>query len=177
VAEQVEATLTAAMVSEECARAVRSGLLVASLATTGMDDVDVAAAVAVPEALGFTATPRDAEPAGRPELHVVPDPEADRKALAAAEEKLAAAEAELGEADEALTEAAREVETLEARAMQVQAQIDELRTRIAELEETYEQVDDELGDAEDVRAEAEESRAEAARARDAAAAAVEKLKS
>jgi archaellum component FlaC len=177
VAEQVEATLTAAMVSEECARAVRSGLLVAALATTGVDDVDVAAALAAPEALGFSATPREteAEPAGRPELHVVPDPEADRKALAAAQAALAAAESELAGADEALAEAARDVETLEARAMQVQAQIDELRTKIAELEETYEQVDDELGDAEDVRAEAEGARTEAARARDTAAAAVEKL--
>jgi hypothetical protein len=175
VAEQVEATLTAAMVSEECARAVRSGLLVAALATTGVDDVDVAAALAVPEALGFTATPRETEPAGRPELHVVPDPEADRKALAAATEKLEAAESELADAYEALAEAAKDVETLEARAMQVQAQIDELKARLAELEETLEQVDDELGDAEDVRAEAEQARTEAARARDAAAAALEKL--
>ena len=57
VADQVEATLTAAMVDEACASAVRSGLLVAALSATGVDEVDVAAAVAVPEALGFVAKP------------------------------------------------------------------------------------------------------------------------
>ena len=90
VADQVEATLTAAMVDERCALAVRSGMLVAALATTGLDPADVAGSVAVPEALGFTATAREAAPAPRAELHVVPDPEADQKAIAAAEELLAA---------------------------------------------------------------------------------------
>ena len=37
VAEQVEATLTAAMVDEGCGRAVRSGLLVSTLSTTGVE--------------------------------------------------------------------------------------------------------------------------------------------
>src|SRR3954447_5195775 len=59
VADQVEATLTAAMVDEHCSRAVRSGLLVSALTTTGLDPADVADAVALPEALGFSATPRE----------------------------------------------------------------------------------------------------------------------
>lgn len=176
VAEQVEATLTAAMVDEDCAKAVRSGLLVTALATTGVDTVDLGGAVAVPEALGFTASARTAEPAPRPELHVVPDPEADKKALAAAAEKLAQAESALGELEESLAEAVRDVETLEARGMQVQAEIDELKRKIAVLEEKYEDVDDELGDAEDVRSEAESAVAEAKRVREAAAAALERLK-
>ena len=50
VADQVEATLTAAMVDAECARAVRSGMLVAALSSTGLDPADVAGAVALPEA-------------------------------------------------------------------------------------------------------------------------------
>ncbi len=74
VADQVEATLTAAMVDEACASAVRSGLLVAALSATGVDEVDVAAAVAVPEALGFVAKPREEEVPGPPDLHVVPRP-------------------------------------------------------------------------------------------------------
>src|SRR3954451_2420473 len=41
VADQVEATLTAAMVDERCGLAVRSGLLVAALASTGLDAADV----------------------------------------------------------------------------------------------------------------------------------------
>src|SRR5690349_19128420 len=45
VADQVEATLTAAMLDPDCAKAVRSGLLTASLSSTGVDTVDVAAAV------------------------------------------------------------------------------------------------------------------------------------
>ncbi|MCW2766906.1 MAG: hypothetical protein JWO11_2865 [Nocardioides sp.] len=177
VAEQVEATLTAAMVDEDCAKAVRSGLLVTALTSTGVDRVELDGAVAVPEALGFSATPRtdEAEPA-RPELHVVPDPEADRKAVAAAVEKLAQAQSELADAEQALGDAVRDVETLEARGMQVQAEIDELKVRLADLEEQYEQVDDELGDAEDVRSEAESTVTDATRTRDAAAAALERLK-
>ena len=175
VADQVEATLTAAMVDEGCAAAVRSGLLVTALATTGVDAVEPGSAVALPEALGFAATAREAEPERRPELHVVPDPEADAKARAAAEGVLAEAESELAEADEGLAEAVADVERLEARSLQVQAEIDELRRRLAELESAYEEVDDELGDAEEVRAEAEESVREATRARDAARAALEKL--
>ena len=179
VAEQVEATLTAAMVDEGCAAAVRSGLLVTGLATTGVDAVEPGAAVAVPGALGFTATATataaEAGSEGRPDLHVVPDPEADAKALAAARDRLEEAEADLGRNTAALESAATDVADLEARAMQVQGEIDELRRRLAELEAAYEEVDDELGDAEDVRAEAEESVAVATRTRDAAAAALAKL--
>ena len=175
VADQVEATLTAAMVDEGCAAAVRSGLLVTGLATTGVDAVEPGTAVAVPEALGFTATATEAVPEGRPELHVVPDPEADAKAVAAARDRLEEAEVHLGLATEALGSAASDVADLEARAMQVQGEIDELRRRLAELEAAYEAVDDELGDAEDVRAEAEESVTVATQARDAAAAALAKL--
>ena len=176
VSDQVEATLTAAMVDEGCARAVRSGLLVAALTSTGVDAVDPAPALALPEALGFAATARSSEPTARPELHVVPDPEADRKALAAAEQVLAEADAKRARADEALAASVAEVEELEARSMQVQAEIDELRRRLAELETRSEEVDDELADAEDVRAEAQDALAEAGRARDAAAAALERLR-
>ena len=176
VSDQVEATLTAAMVDEGCARAVRSGLLVAALTSTGVDAVDPAPALALPEALGFAATARSSEPTARPELHVVPDPEADRKALAAAEQVLAEADARRARAEDALAAAVAEVEELEARSMQVQAEIDELRRRLAELETRSEEVDDELADAEDVRAEAQDALAEAGRARDAAAAALERLR-
>ncbi|WP_395694758.1 hypothetical protein [Nocardioides sp.] len=176
VAEQVEATLTAAMVDEQCALAVRSGLLVAALATTGLDAADVAGAVALPEALGFTATAREPEEPARPELHVVPDPEADQKAVAAAEEALAAAESELAEAADAHQEAATAYDELAARGLQVQAEIDELRGRIAELETTAEEVDDDLTEAEDTRSETEDAVREATRVRDAAAQALQRLR-
>lgn len=164
VADQVESTLTAAMVDEGAAQAVRSGLLVGALAATGVGEVDVAPALAVPEALGFTAAAREPEPVGRPELHVVPDPEADAKVVRAAEQRLKAAVAAHDEASEAATAAATEVEQLQARSLQLQAEVDELRRRIAQLEADLEENDDELADAEDVQAEADEAAAQTARA-------------
>jgi len=173
VAEQVEATLTAAMVDEVAAKAVRSGLLVGALSATGVGDVEVQ--VAVPEALGFYASPTEAAQPHPPELHVVPDPDADEKAIAAAEERLAEADAEVVRATEALEAAATEASELEARSLQLQAEIEELRRRLDGLETRSEEVDDELSDAEDVQAEAERAVREAGRAREAAATALARL--
>jgi hypothetical protein len=176
VAEQVEATLTAAMVDEQCGRAVRSGLLVAALVATGVDPTDVASAVALPEALGFAPRPREVEPPGRPDLHVVPDPEADQKAVAAAESALEEAEEVVVQATAAHDEAVAAVDALHARSLQLQAEIAELRSRIDELESAAEETDDELGDAEEARDEASSELAAAARSRDEAAAAVARLR-
>ncbi len=175
VADQVEATLTAAMVDETCAQAVRSGLLVGSLSATGVDDVDVAAVVATPGALGFTASAHAPEPESRPDLHVVPDPDGNQKARLDAEAALAEAEQQLTEASAALASATKETSDLEARSMQLQAELDELRGKLAELEASMEEVDEELADAEDVRSEAEATAAAATKDRDAAAKALEKL--
>lgn len=179
VAEQVEATLTAAMLDLGAAQAVRSGLLVVPLVATGVDAVDLSAAVAVPDALGFVATPAADEPpdpSARPGLHVVPDPEADLKARRAAQEALDEAEADLARATRERDEAAAEVSDLEARSMQLQSEIEELRRRVAGLEQKLEATDDELADAEDVRSEADETVAEATAARDRAAAALDRLR-
>lgn len=175
VADQVEATLTASMVDERCAAAVRSGLLVGALSATGVDEVALDTAVAVPEALGFEAPARDAAAPAKPDLHVVPDPDHDEKARAAAQEELDAAEETLAEASGSLETAAAELAELEARSMQVQAEIDELKRKIAELEETADEVDDAIADAEDARDEAQEAVAEATRERDAAAKKLAKL--
>jgi hypothetical protein len=175
VAEQVEATLTASMVDADCAAAVRSGLLVTALSATGVDEVELDNAVAVPEAAGFVASAREAAPPSKPDLHVVPDPDQDAKARAAAQEQLDAADDALAEAAEALETAAAELAELEARSMQVQAEIDELKRRIAELDETADEVDDAIGEAEDARDEAQEAVAEATRERDAAARRLERL--
>jgi hypothetical protein len=175
VAQQVEATLTAAMVDEECAKAVRSGMLLTALEATGVDAVDLDRAVAVPTALGFVATPREEAAPAKPELHVVPDPDRDEKALAAARDALEEAEEELAAATEARDTAASELSDLQARAMQVQAEIDELKRKIAELEETADEVDDEIAEAEEARDDAQAALDEATTARDAAAKAVAKL--
>jgi len=164
------------MVSQDCGRAVRSGLLVVALSTTGVDDVDVAGAVAVPDALGFTATARSTpEAPARPDLHVVPDPDAHAKARAAAEQTLAEAQDAVDSAQTAYDDAGVDVEHLRARQLQIEAEIDELKRQVAALEETYDEVDDELDDAEAVRAEASDSLAEATSERDEAATALDKL--
>ncbi|GEP32968.1 hypothetical protein NSZ01_07360 [Nocardioides szechwanensis] len=175
VADQVEATLTAAMLDERCAQAVRSGLLVTALSTTGVGETDLSGAVALPGALGFAARPVEAAPEVRPDLRVVPDPAADRKARTAAEAALAEAEDELSDAQAAYDEAAGDVAELEARSLQVQSEIEELKRRLAELEATYDEVDEELGDAEDVRADAQQALDEASSARESAAAALARL--
>lgn len=178
VAEQVELTLTAAMVDAECGRAVRSGLLVAPLRTTGVEPMDpgeLAASIAVPEALGFEATAREAERPGPPDLHVVPDPDKEAKARAAAQDRLAAATEEYDDARAAHDDAATEVDRLSARSLQLQAEIDELRRRLSELEDQAEAVEDELGEAEEARDEASVELRTATAARDAAQAAVDRL--
>ena len=178
VAEQVEATLTAAMLEPDAARAVRSGLLVTALAATGLGDLDLSGAVAVPEALGFSATARPAaapDPTQRPQLHVVPDPDADKKARAAADERLAEAKALLARNEKEHRAARRAVEKLQARTLQIQSEIDELRSRIADLDATLEEVDDELGEAEALQVEAQDAVEEAKAEVEAARAAREIL--
>lgn len=178
VADQVEATLTAAMLEPDAAKAVRSGLLVTAIEATGLGDLDLSGAVALPDALGFSAKARPApspEPTGRPQLHVVPDPDADAKARAAADERLSDARAGLAEAEKEHRAARRSVEKLQAKTLQLQAEIDELRSRIAGLEADLEEVDDELGEAEAAQAEAEEAVDEARSEVDDAKAARERL--
>jgi hypothetical protein len=180
VAEQVEATLTAAMVDAECGRAVRSGLLVASLSTTGVEPVDpdvLAAALAVPDALGFVATSREAPVPGPAELRVVPDPDASAKAIKAAEERLAAAEEEYEAAHAAHAEAAADVDRLSARSLQLQAELDELRRRLSDLEEQLDEVDEEQAEAEETRDDAAATLRTATADRDAARSALDRLTS
>lgn len=145
VADQIEATLTAAMIDAHAAEALRTGLLVTALSSTGLDDADLTAAVAVADAVDFSPTPL-AAPAP-PQLRVVPDPDALSKRRVAAEEALADADADVTEAQQAATAAADEVDTLEARSLQLQAEIDELRRRLEEHESEQDEIDAELDDA------------------------------
>jgi len=172
VADQVESTLTAAMLDARCSEAVRSGLLVTALAATGVDEVDLGAAVATSDALGFTASPTEKPP---PDLHVVPDPDADEKAVAVARERADETEAALAGARSALVDATAAAAELEARGMQLQAEIDELMGKLAELDTAYERVEDELADAEDTRTEAADDVTAAEQEHRSAAAAAEKL--
>jgi chromosome segregation ATPase len=174
VSDQVESTLTAAMLDPECAKAVRSGMLTAALSSTGVDTVDVAAAVAVPEALGFSATPTSGEPTAPPELHVVPGDE-DARRLEEAETALATAQEQVDETESVLTAADRAVEELQARSLQLQSEIDELRRRLSELEAAAEETDEQFEEAEEAQGEAKAAHAAAVKTRDAAQRTLDKL--
>ena len=175
VAEQVEATLTAAILDPDAARAVRSGLLIAPLAATGVDAVDAAAAVALPEALGFEATARAAPEPSRPELSVVPDPDPDETARDEAEKALHEAETAWTEAAEAHDASVAEVERRRATNLRLQAELEELRRRLIELEDEADAADEALSEAEEEVEGARTAYDDATAARDAARAALEAL--
>lgn len=155
VAEQIEATLTAAVLDEGAGDAVSTGLLVTALRPAGVDAVDTDAALAVPGAAGFRAS--EVETDSRAEapvvLSVVPDPDDDSRAVEEAQARLAGAELALAEAEAELAELDEEVEDLEARGMQAHSRIDELRTRLAEAQERQARVEDQLVDAEESQTE------------------------
>ncbi len=176
VADQVEDSLTAAMLDPDCAKALRSGLLVSAMAAPGVGESTAGAAVALPAALGFSATSAPAAPSGRPDLKVVPDPDADAKKLAAAEAALEAASSAEKAARATYDEADGAVTELEARTLQLQAEIDELKRRLVELEESAEEVDEELDEAEEARTEARTALRKAEQAREQAESAVGRLR-
>ena len=173
VLDQVEGTLTAAMLDPVAAQAVRTGRLVTAFTSTGVSELDVTGVVAVPEALDVTATPVEGDDGGEeagaapPSLRVVPDDTARRaeltEVLEEARERVRSAEAGLADVDGS-------VETLQARRLQLQAEAEELRRRLAGLESEVDDVDDELEEADAAREEAlaelDEAREEEARAAD-----------
>lgn len=172
VADQIEATLTAAMLDASAAGAVRSGLLLTPLAPTGVGSVDLSGTVAIDDHGGITATPQTAPQPARPELTVVPDPEAEEKARQAAQDALTAAEDALAAAEAEWGAAAETVELHRAEGLRLQAEIDELQRRLSKLEADVEEIDDEIAEAEAVLADQNARRDEARTARDRAAKAV-----
>jgi hypothetical protein len=186
VADQVQSTLHAAMVDEQAAAAVRSGMLVAALAATGVDGADVADAVAVPAAIGLTARPRSRpapQRAERADLSVVPepDPQPDAEQKARQAERTAAQEAvdrAMQAADDAqrrLRKATKRVKRIEAGTLQAADELDQARRRVAELEHALEGLDDEAAAAADKQERAEQRYAEAQETLEAAQASLSEL--
>ncbi|MBE7323262.1 hypothetical protein IEQ44_01170 [Nocardioides sp. Y6] len=185
VTDQVEATFTAALLDEQAAAALRSGLLVQPITVTGVEVPDLSGAVALASALGFSAPPREAphddasaqseEVPPRPALRLVPDPERSAKQRRAAKQELADAERALARAARARRSAQRHVDDLQARLLRVRSEADELRRRLADLETEADEVEEELGDAEAGRDETDEELAVAESERDEAAAALARL--
>jgi peptidoglycan hydrolase CwlO-like protein len=190
VADQVQGTLHAAMVDEGAASAVRSGMLVAAIAATGVGEADVVDAVAVPGAIGLTPRPRSRPAAKRVErpdragLSVVPDqaPEPDEEqrareaARAAAQEAVDRALAAADEAQQRLRKAHKRVKKVQARTLQAADELEEARRRVAELEHTLESLDDEAEAADQKREKAEERYAAAQQALEDAQAEVADLR-
>ncbi|RJS44822.1 hypothetical protein D4739_00240 [Nocardioides cavernaquae] len=165
VADEVESTLTAAMLDTGAAAAVRSGLLVRAFATTGLGDLDAASYVAVEEAIGHEVS------AAPMKLHAVPDPSA---AALRREKKqaVARAEKELRIARDSLARAKTRHQGAQAQALQLESEIDEVRRRLAELEEREDDAASAVDKAADAVASATEEADAAEKARDAAAAAL-----
>lgn len=182
VAVQVEDTLHAAMVDEDAAKAVRTGLLVKPLAVSGSEAADVVESVALPQAMGEAAVRRAPAPRARgrkepepkkPDLAVVED---NSRAIEEAETALADAEGGLAEAERKLAKAQSKVEKREAKGLQLQSELEELRRRVAELEQRIETNEAELTAAEETRDAREDSVEEARKVVERARKALEALR-
>lgn len=154
VVEQLAATLNAAMTDKEAAEALRTGLLVAPMESSGLGGVDLDAVLAVPGAAGGRApegvaplapkrAARDAERARARE--------AAARRLTEAQDQLAAAEAEAATADRRRRKTEEHVRSLQAGVLQARAETEDLRRRLEAAEVALERVEDELADAEDDR--------------------------
>jgi hypothetical protein len=163
VADQVQGTLHAAMVDEDAAAAVRSGLLVSALTATGVGAADVVDSVAIPAAIGLTARPRPMPTPKRADLSVVPALEETPDELAAAKEaerKKAqdAVEKARDDADDArrrARKAAKRVEKVQARTLQAAEELEEARRRVVDLEHELDTLDDDAVEADDRKERAE----------------------
>lgn len=157
VADQVQGTLHAAMIDEDAAAAVRSGMLVSAIAATGVGKADVVDAVAVPAAIGLTPRTRAVPAARRATLSAVPDPEPapDEEKLAREARRVAAqqtvddAVAAAEEAQQKVRKADKRVKRVQARTLQAAAELEEARRRVAQLEHEIDTLDDESAAVED----------------------------
>jgi len=151
IAAEVEDTLRAATADEGAAAAIRSGRLLRALSADGVDVVELAGAVAVPDAPASTPPPGSSRPAapppsGAPRLRAVgqqrkepgpPARERARTALEQASESAAASTAEanrtaaeLEDATDAAAGSAREVNQLKEQLAVAEAGLRQARKRL-----------------------------------------------
>ena len=149
---EFESTLDAALADEGAANAVRSGRLMRSLTSSGLEAVDLTDAVAAPD---DSPPPRRPTPRRRPASEE-PKPKDDR------------ARAAVAEARAALDDRQAELDRAEHELGQARAQATAARDRVAQLEADLERARAESGAAETARREAESAAKKSARARDAA---------
>ena len=135
---QVEETVQAALVDPRAAAAVRTGLLVQPLTSTGVESLAEVLGVPLPEGAGSasrsegsSAGPTAEEPA-RPALSLVTEDE--QEARRAAQQRAAAAEKAARKAAKARDKAVAARAKAQARVLQAEAAVEELRGRLAEAE-------------------------------------------
>ncbi len=185
VADQVQSTLHAAMVDDAAAAAVRSGMLVSALASTGVGGTDVVDSVAVPAAIGMTPrtrprpAPRTSAAGERAGLSVVPEtepgPDARELARQAAQQEVDRAEQGADEAQRRLRKAQKRAKRVQAAILQAADELDQARRRVAELEHSLEGLDDEAAAAAEKQERAERRYADAQEALEQARASLSEL--
>lgn len=166
-AEQALATLQAAMADPGAERALRTGLLVRPLSSTGLGEVDLTGALALPGLV-----PDRPGPATR--RRTVRDPLRARRQRA--EKAVAAAEKEVRGLEHEERARLDQVDRLRARALQLAAEVEELTRDLAAREHARDQVEERLQDAETAHAAAGDAVGEAQEALDAARAALDRLR-
>lgn len=163
VLDEVAATLQAAMGDEAAADAVRSGLLVRPLESSGLDPVDLRGALAVGD---------DAPPPARPRLRPVRDPDAElARARREAAEALDQARTRLDDAEEARARRDAADHELAARHARL---ADEVRRLHAELEHAQRELADAAAELRRSTSERARLEGELTRAREALARAEER---
>lgn len=193
-ASEVEQTLQAAMADPDAANAVRTGRLTRTLASTGVEAVDLTDAVAGPldelpplprsSVPQRSASPKAAVPKGAPrhtESETAAPPrrppmdKAFQRRLDEAKERaeMAAQEVERARADSESAEA--RVRSLEPRRKDLRSERADLKNRLAELDREIAAIERELADAEREQAAADRSLASMERAAREASQRVERL--
>jgi hypothetical protein len=161
---ELEVTLDATLADEQAADALRTGRLVRGLVSTGLEAVDVADAVAVPDA----APPaRRAKPRAKPAA--APAPKAAKRSAAQAEKKAQTArDHAVADAQAALDEAETARAQREDELRAAQERLDAARERLTELERAVRTARTDQANAETAGREADAAHRAATRGRDAA---------
>jgi len=158
VTEQVQATLHAAMTDEVAATAVRSGVLLGPIEATGLDEVDLTEALAIPlAAVGgptSASAPREKGPTDLSARRSSAKAKA-AKEVTEAKSELAVAEAAATKTGKTMRARKDKVRTLQAQVLQLRAELDELLRQVEALEQKLDPVVEDLEAAQETYADAE----------------------
>ncbi len=141
VADQVAATLHAAVIDDDARLALSSGTLTKPLQASGFGAVDLFGALGAPSS-GRTSTepasPPDRRPGGE-RAHAEAETAAARRAAERAGQELTAAQRAAAQITRELEAAAQQHQQARAAALQAESELDELRRQLAEREHAAEQ--------------------------------------